>query len=61
MLLLDAFEDFMCGSILDKMVFCLREKQSMIANDDCNSWYNKVHVVDFFGVGMGEKEILYCE
>ena len=39
-LLLVAFEDFMHHSILDKMVFCLGEKQGMIAYDDCSPWYN---------------------
>ena len=34
----EAFEAFMHGSIFDKTVFCLDEKQSMLVNDD-------VHVV----------------
>ena len=29
-------------SILDKMVFCLGEKQGMIVNDDYTLWYNRV-------------------
>ena len=38
----DAFEDFMRRSVLDKTVFCSGEKQGMIANNDCSSWYNSV-------------------
>ena len=36
------FYDFMHYSILDKMVFCLGEKQGMIVNNDCNSWYKRI-------------------
>ena len=38
----DAFKDFLRGSIFDKSAFCLREKQHMLVNDDCSSWYNRV-------------------
>ena len=38
----DAFEAFLCGSILDKTAFCLEGKQSMLVNDECSSWYNRV-------------------
>ena len=38
----DAFETFLCGSIFDKTAFCLGEKQGMLVNDECSSWYNRV-------------------
>ena len=47
----EAFEAFIHGSIFDKAVFCLVEKQDMLVNDECSSWYNKVG--DFFDVGLG--------
>ena len=50
-LTLEAFEAFIHGSIFDKAVFCLGEKQGMLVNDECTSWYNKVG--DFFNVGLG--------
>ena len=60
MLLPDAFVDFMCHSVLDKMVFCSGEKQDMIVNDHCSSWYNRVG--DFMMLGWEKrKEILYGE
>ena len=52
MLLPDVFVDFMHRSSLDKTVFSLGEKQGMIVNDDCSSWYR----VGDFDVGMREKE-----
>ena len=39
----NAFESFLCVSILMELsVFCLGEKQGMLANNECNSWYNRV-------------------
>ena len=38
----DAFEAFLHSSIFDKAVFCLGEKQGMLVNDECSSWYNTV-------------------
>ena len=38
----EAFEAFIHGSIFDKAAFCLGEKQGMLVNDECSSWYNKV-------------------
>ena len=34
----EAFEAFIHGSIFDKAVFCLGEKQGMLVNDECSSW-----------------------
>ena len=31
-----------CHSVLNKTIFCLGEKQSMIVNDDFSSWYNRI-------------------
>ena len=47
-------------SVLDKMVFCLGEKQGMIVNDDCSSWYNRVGEF-LISVWERRKEILYGE
>ena len=33
----EAFEAFIHGSIFDKAVFCLGEKQGMLVNDECSS------------------------
>ena len=30
------------GSIFDNIAFCLGEKQSMLVNKECSSWYNRV-------------------
>ena len=38
------FEYFNQGSIFDKAVFCLAEKQGMLANDECSSWYNSKEI-----------------
>ena len=38
----DAFKAFLCGSIFDKSAFCLGEKQGMLVNNECSSWYNRV-------------------
>ena len=57
-LLPDAFEDFMHSSIFDKTVLCLAEKQGMVVNDACSSWYNRVG--DFLMlIWERRKEILY--
>ena len=54
----EAFEAFIHGSIFDKAVFCLGEKQGMLVNDECSSWYNKVG--DFLmSVWDKRKEIFY--
>ena len=57
-LTLEAFKAFNHNSIFDKAVFCLGEKQSMLINDKCSSWYNTVG--DFLmSVWYSRKEILY--
>ena len=57
-LTLEAFEAFIHSSIFDKAVFCLGEKQGMLVNDECRSWYNKVG--DFLmSVWDRRKESLY--
>ena len=38
----EAFKPFNHSSIFDKAVFCLGEKQGMMINDECRSWYNRV-------------------
>ena len=54
----EAFEAFKHSSIFDKAVFCLGEKQGMLINDECSSWYNRVG--DFLmSVWDRRKEILY--
>ena len=54
----EAFEAFNHSSIFDKTVFCLGEKQGMLINDECSSWYNRVG--DFLmSVWDRRKEILY--
>ena len=54
----ETFEVFNNSSIFNKAVFCLGEKQGMLINDDCSSWYNRVG--DFLmSVGDRRKEILY--
>ena len=53
----EAFETVTHDSTFDKAVFCLGEKQGMLVNDECSSWYNKV---DFLmSVWDRRKEILY--
>ena len=47
----EAFEAFNHSSIFDTSVFCLGEKQGMLLNDECSSWYNRVG--DFLNVGLG--------
>ena len=29
-------------NIFDKAVFCLGERQGMLVNNECTSWYNRV-------------------
>ena len=54
----EAFEAFIHGSIFDKAVFCLGEKQGILVNDERSSWYNKVG--DFLmSVWNRRKETLY--
>ena len=38
----NVFKAFVCGSIVDKTAFCLAEKQGMLVNDECSSWYNRI-------------------
>ena len=54
----EAFEAFIHGSIFDKAVFCLGEKQGMLVSDECSSWYNKVGVFLILDWNR-RKEILY--
>ena len=43
---------FVHGSIFDTTAFCLREKQGMLVNDECNSWYSRVSSFSYqFGIG----------
>ena len=39
---LDTFRATFCGSLFDETTFCWREKQCMLVNDECSSWYNRV-------------------
>ena len=49
----DAFKAFLHDSIFDKTVLCLGEKQGMLVNDECSSWY--IRVGDFkYEYGIGE-------
>ena len=58
MLLPDEFEAFMHHRVFNKMVFCLGEKQGMIINNGCSSWYNRIG--DFLmSVWERRKEILH--
>ena len=58
-LTLEAFKTFTQGSIIDKAVLCLGEKQGMLVNYECSSWHNKVG--DFLmSVWDRRKEILYA-
>ena len=42
----DTFESFLCSNIFSKAVFCLEEKQGILVNDKCSSWY--IRVGDFY-------------
>ena len=46
----DAFETFLCGSICDKTAFCLGEKEGVLVDIECSSWYNRV---GDFSTGLG--------
>ena len=37
-----AFEAFLYDSIFDITPFYLGEKQGMLVNDECSSWYNRI-------------------
>ena len=37
----DVFEAFVLHSIFDDSI-CLGEKQGMVVNNDCGSWYNRI-------------------
>ena len=52
----EEFEAFIHGSIFNKAVFCLGEKQGKLVNNECSSWYNKV---GYFKCrfGIGEKKV----
>ena len=56
-LLADAFEDFLRRSVLDKTVFCLGKKQSMIVNDIAARGIIK-YVIFLMSVWERGKEIL---
>ena len=59
-LTLEAFETFNHSSIFDKAVFCLSEKQGMLINDECGSWYMYNRVGNFkMSVWDRRKDILY--
>ena len=54
----DAFEAFSHGSIVDKALLCLGQKQGMLVNHECSSWYSRVG--DFFmSVWDKRKQIVY--
>ena len=57
-LTLEAFEAFIRGSIFNKAVLRLCEKQGMLVNNECSSWYNKVGDLIIL-VWDWKKEILY--
>ena len=38
----EAIKAFNYSSIFTNTVFCLGEKQGMLINNECSSWYNKV-------------------
>ena len=38
----DGIKAFFRDSIFDKTAFCLGEKQGMLVNDECSSWYSRV-------------------
>ena len=44
----NVLEVFNHSSIFNNAVFCLGEKQAMLINDECSSWYNRVCQ---FGIG----------
>ena len=52
---LDTFESFLNSSIFNKTAFCLGEKQGMLVNDECSSWYNTVGKF-FYHFGIGDAQ-----
>ena len=38
----DTFKAAFQGSVFDKTAFHLGEKQGMLVNNECSSWYNRV-------------------
>ena len=46
------------GSIFNKITFCLGEKQAVLVNKECRSWYNRVAEF-YYQFGIGEKIIFY--
>ena len=53
---------FLRDSIFDKTAFCLGEKQGMLVNNECSSWYNRV-VGDLLKVSIWDrrKQLLYTD
>ena len=48
-------EETFRGSIFGNTAFCLGEKQSMLVNDECSSWYNRVGNY-FFSINLGKEK-----
>ena len=44
--------------VFNKIVFCLGEKQCMLVNDECSSWYNRVGNF-LLSASDRRKEVLY--
>ena len=40
---LNTFEAFLHANVINQTVFCSGEKQGMLVNDECISWYNRVY------------------
>ena len=38
----NGYETFIHRSVSDKVVFCLGERQGVLVDDECDSWYNRV-------------------
>ena len=55
---LEAFEAFNYSSVFDNIMLCLGEKQGMMINDECSSWYNRVGNF-LISVWDKRKDILY--
>ena len=56
----DAFETFLHSNIFAKTAFCFGEKEGMLVNNDCSSWYNRVG--DFFIINLDRrKQLLYID
>ena len=43
--------NLLCGSIFYETAFYSVEKEGMLVNDECSSWYNRVG--DFFSIDLG--------